>query len=187
MKEWKEKLATIHHYDKQAAIYDVQYRGEQNSKIEDILKNMELNTNEQILDIGCGTGFLFQYIPQKVGFIVGVDISLNALKEAKKRIKNRFSIALIRADADNTPFSDSTFDKIFAITVLQNMPKPVKTITEMMRVGKTEAIFAVTGLKKKYTQKSFLNILGKTKLKVVSLNSSQQLKGYIALCRNVES
>lgn len=185
MKEWKEKLATIHHYDRQAAIYDVQYSGEQKSKIEDILKNIELNTNEQILDLGCGTGFLFQYIPQKVEFFVGVDISLNALKEAKKRIKNMFNIALIRADADNTPFSDSTFDKIFAITVLQNMPKPVKTISEMIRVGKQEAIFAVTGLKKKYTQKSFVKTLEKAKLKVVSLNSSQQLKGYVALCRNV--
>ena len=185
MKEWKEKRATTRHYDRQATIYEVQYRGEQKSKIEDILKNIGLRTNEQILDLGCGTGFLFQYIPQKVGFFVGVDISLNTLKEAKKRIKNRSNIALIRADADNTPFSDSTFDKIFAITVLQNMPEPVKTIIEMIRTGKTEAIFAVTGLKKKYTQKSFVNTLEKAKLKVVSLNSSQQLKGYVALCRNV--
>lgn len=185
MKDWKEKLATIRHYDRQATIYDVQYRGEQKSKIEDILKNIELSANEQILDLGCGTGFLFQHISQKVGFLVGVDISLNTLQVAKKRIKNRSNIALIRADADNTPFFDSVFDKIFAITVLQNMPKPVKTIKEMKRTGKKEALFAVTGLKKKYTQKSFVNTLEKANLKVVSLNSSQQLKGYVALCRNM--
>ena len=155
MKEWKEKLVTIQHYDRQATIYDVQYRGEQKSKIEDILKNIELSANEQILDLGCGTGFLFQYISQKVGFLVGVDISLNALKEAKKRIKNRSNIALIRADADNTPFSDSIFDKIFAITVLQNMPEPVKTIIEMKRIGKTEAVFAVTGTKEEVHPKKF--------------------------------
>jgi len=185
MKDWKEKLATIKHYDRQATIYDVQYREEQKSKIEDILKNIELSANEQILDLGCGTGFLFQHISQKVGFLVGVDISLNTLQEAKKRIKNRSNIALIRADADNTPFFDSVFDKIFAITVLQNMPNPVKTIKEMKRTGKKEALFAVTGLKKKYTQKSFVNTLEKANLKVFSLNSSQQLKGYVALCRNM--
>lgn len=185
MKDWKEKLATIRHYDRQATIYDVQYRGEQKSKIEDILKNIELSANEQILDLGCGTGFLFQHISQKVGFLVGVDISLNTLQVAKKRMKNRSNIALIRADADNTPFFDSVFDKIFAITVLQNMPNPVKTIKEMKRTGKKEALFAVTGLKKKYTQKSFVNTFEKANLKVVSLNSSQQLKGYVALCRNM--
>lgn len=185
MKEWKEKRATIQHYNRQATIYDIQYKGEQKSKIENILKNIELSTNELILDLGCGTGFLFPLIPKKVGFLVGVDVSLNTLKEAKKRIKNLFNIALICADADNTPFSGATFDKIFAITVLQNMPDPLKTIEEMKRTGKKEAIFAVTGLKKKYTQKSFFNSLEKAKLKVFSLNSSQQLKGYVALCKNI--
>jgi hypothetical protein len=65
------------------------------------------------------------------------------------------------------------------------MPKPIKTISEMKRTGKKETIFAVTGLKKKYTQKSFVKTLEKAKLKVISLNTSQQLKGYVALCRNV--
>jgi len=62
MWEWKEKLGTMRHYDRQAAIYDVQYVGEQNSKIEGILKKIELGSNEIVLDLGCGTGFLFQHI-----------------------------------------------------------------------------------------------------------------------------
>ena len=49
-----------------------------------------LTDKMSILDLGCGTGFLFQHISQKVGFLVGLDISLNTLKEAKKRIKNSY-------------------------------------------------------------------------------------------------
>ena len=172
----------MRHYDRQAAIYDVQYVGEQNAKIEDTLKSMKFGSNELVLDLGCGTGFLFQHINKNVGFLVGVDVSQNALREAKKRTENMPNVALVRADADNTPFPDHIFDKVFAITVLQNMPDPTKTVAEMKRTGKPEAVFAVTGLKKKYTTEAFVDLLGRAHLKVVTLNTSQQLKGHVAVC-----
>jgi ubiquinone/menaquinone biosynthesis C-methylase UbiE len=184
MSEWKEKRGAMRHYDRQAAIYDVQYVGEQNAKIEDNIKGMKFGSNELVLDLGCGTGFLFQHINKNVGFLVGVDVSQNALREAKKRTENIQNIALVRADADNMPFPDHIFDKTFVITVLQNMPDPTKTITEMKRVSKAEAVFAVTGLKKKFTQESFVDLLERAHLKVVTLNTSQMLKGHVATCTN---
>jgi len=186
MQEWKEKRGTMRHYDRQAAIYDVQYLGEQDAKIEDILNSMDLESNELVLDLGCGTGFLFQHITQRVGLLVGIDLSQKALQEAKKRTKNLSKTELIRADADNTPFPDHIFDRVFAITVLQNMPDPIKTISEMKRVGKPQAMFAVTGLKKKFTQESFTDLLKKAQLKVSTLKTDQQLKGHIAVCTNLE-
>ena len=185
MQEWNEKRGTMRHYDQQAAIYDRQYLGEQNSKIEDILNHMKLGLNEVVLDLGCGTGFLFEHIHKRVEFLVGIDLSQNALREAKKRTKSLSNIELIRADADNTPFPSSIFDKVFAITVLQNMPDPTKTIAEMKRTGKRQAIFAVTGLKKKFTQKSFVALLKRSRLKVVTLNTNPLLKGHVAVCINV--
>jgi ubiquinone/menaquinone biosynthesis C-methylase UbiE len=185
MREWKEKRGTMRHYDHQAVIYDVQYLGEQNAKIEDALSSTELKPNEVVLDLGCGTGFLFQHIDKTIRLLVGLDISSKALREAKKRTKNLSNIVLIRADADNTPFLDHIFDKVFAITVLQNMPDPMKTITEMKRVGKPQAIFAVTGLKKKFTQESFVALLERAWLKVVTLKTNQRLKGHVAVCTNL--
>ena len=184
MREWKEKRGTMRHYDQQASIYNVQYLGEQNAKIEDAIIITELKPNETVLDLGCGTGFLFQHI-KSIRLLVGLDISSKALQEAKKRTKNLTNIALVRADADNTPFPDHIFDKVFAITVLQNMPEPTKTISEMKRTAKPQATFAVTGLKKKFTQKSFIELLENARLTVVALNTSQQLKGYVAVCRNL--
>jgi len=185
MQEWKEKRGTIRHYDQQAAIYDVQYSGEQDAKIEDTLSSTELNPNEVVLDLGCGTGFLFQHIDKTIRLLVGLDISSKALREAKKRTKNLSNIVLIRADADYTPFPDHIFDKVFAITLLQNMPDPMKTIIEMKRIGKPQAIFAVTGLKKKFTTKSFVDLLERARLNVVTLNTNQQLKGYVVICTNL--
>jgi ubiquinone/menaquinone biosynthesis C-methylase UbiE len=184
MREWKEKRGTMRHYDQQAAIYDVQYVGEQDAKIEEILSSIELKPNEAILDLGCGTGFLFQHINKRVGLLVGLELSSEALREAKKRTKNIPNIVLVRADADYTPFPDRTFDKVFAITLLQNMPNPMKTITEMKRVSKTQAVFAVTGLKKKFTAERFVELLERAQLKVVTLTTNHQLKGHVVVCTN---
>jgi demethylmenaquinone methyltransferase/2-methoxy-6-polyprenyl-1,4-benzoquinol methylase len=186
MQEWKEKRDAMQHYDMQASIYNVQYLGEQNAKIEEILKVTEPNPNETVLDLGCGTGFLFPHIAKSVRLTVGLDISPKALREAKKRTKNVQNIALVCADADNTPFPDHAFDKMFAITLLQNMPDPKKTILEMKRVGKPEAVFAVTGLKKKFTKERFVNLLETSRLKVSALEATQRLKGHVAVCRNAE-
>ena len=139
MREWKEKRSNMRHYDRQATIYNVQYVGEQDNKIEDILDNLKLESTEFVLDVGCGTGFLFRHINKQAEFLVGLDLSQKALQKAKKLTKNMTNVALILADADNTPFPDHTFDKVFAITVLQNMPDPTKTISEMKRVSKSPA------------------------------------------------
>lgn len=182
MQEWKEKRSNIRHYDRQATIYNVQYVGEQDTKIEDILNIIEVGSKELVLDLGCGTGFLFSHINKQVAFLVGLDLSQKALQEAKKRTKNMVNVALILADADNTPFPDHTFDKVFAITVLQNMPDPTKTLSEMKRVSKPQATFAVTGFKKTFTQESFVALLENAQLKVVTLNADQRLKGHVAVC-----
>lgn len=182
MQEWKEKRKNIQHYDAQAAIYDKQYVSEQETKIDDALENLSFGSEELVLDLGCGPGFLFRHISEKVGFIVAIDSSRKALLQAKNRIKNMFNIMLVRADADNTPFPDNIFEKVFALTVLQNMPEPTITVNEIRRISKPYAIFVVTGLKKKFSQENFVNILKRSGLNVVKLNSGNQLKDYVAVC-----
>lgn len=184
MSEWKEKIETMEHYDREAAIYNVQYLEEQNSKIEDIVNNIRFNQDDHVIDLGCGTGFLFDQIGQKIKILVGIDLSINSLKEAKKRLKKSSNIALVRADADNIPFLNQIFDKIVAISLLQNMPNNLKTLGEMKRIAKSETVFAITGLKKKFSKVSFLNLLGSANLNVIRLSTDQKLKGYIAICKD---
>ncbi len=181
MREWNKKRRTMRHYDQQAKIYDVQYLEEQDTKIESALNSIEFKSNELVLDLGCGTGFLFPHI-RKAKLLVGIDISSKALQVAKKWSNAH----LIQADADNTPFPDHIFDKVFAVTLLQNMPDPMKTISEMKRISKPEAVFVVTGLKKKFTAESFVALLERAQLKVSALKTDEQLKGYVAVCTNLE-
>ncbi len=186
MQEWKEKRRTMRHYDQQAKVYDTQYMEEQNAKIENALNSMKPKPNEIVLDMGCGTGFLFHPINKTAKLLVGLDISSKLLQEAKKRTKSTSNIGLIRADADNTPFPNHIFDRVFAITVLQNMPDPTETLREMNRVSKPEAVFVVTGLKKKFTQESFVDLLKRARLTVLTLKTGEHLKGHVAVCTNLE-
>jgi demethylmenaquinone methyltransferase/2-methoxy-6-polyprenyl-1,4-benzoquinol methylase len=184
MQSWKQKLSHMQHYDMQAEIYDKQYTMEQNAKIETVLKSMTFGLNESVLDIGCGTGFLFPYLTKRVDFLVGVELSSKELQEAKKRAGKAQNVLLVQADADNLPFRDHSFDKAFMISVLQNMPEPKKTILEMRRVSKLEASFAVTGLRKKFVSENFCELLKNSRLKVVMFDDDEQLKGYVVVCVN---
>lgn len=186
MQEWNEKRRTMRHYDQQANVYDAQYLEEQNAKIEDALDSMEPKSNELVLDLGCGTGFLFHHINKTTKLLVGLDTSSKLLQEAKKRTKTLSNTLLIRADADNTPFPNHIFDRVFAITLLQNMPDPMTTILEMKRVSKSEAVFVLTGLKKKFTAESFVDLLKRARLKVSTLKTDEHLKGHVAVCTNAE-
>jgi len=183
MAEWTKKREVMRHYDSSASIYDTQYTEEQNAKMETALNSTSLNKDSVVLDAGCGTGLLFKHIEKSAKLIVNLDISLKILKKAKKRVKQHPKVAVIRADADSTPFQNNVFDSTFAITLLQNMPNPLATLHEMKRVNKGHAIMVITGLKKKFSQEAFVKLLYKARLNVSTMKTNSQINGTIAICR----
>ncbi len=174
----------MHHYDQLATVYNAQYSEEQKAKIEAAVKNTELNQNEIILDVGCGTGLLFQHVAKSAKFIVGIDVSSKTLEKTKRNTRPLPNTTIIRADADYTPFKNQIFDQVFAITLLQNMPDPLQTLREIKRVSKNQSTIIITGLKKKFTQEHFTRLLKKAELKISTLKTNLQLKGHLAICKN---
>jgi len=156
---WKKKRSVMNHYDTIAHIYDLQYGQEQRLKIEFSLENLNLKSESLILDVGCGTGLLFDYVLGNI--LVGVDVSKGILMRAKGKIGGRENVFLVQADADYLPFHDGIFDVVFAITLLQNVPSPIETLKEIGRVAKKDAVIVVTGLKKKFGFKDFEKLLSR--------------------------
>jgi len=182
MTEWRKKRQTMRHYNQSAKVYDTLYCEEQEAKIKTALTELNLKKENLILDAGCGTGLLFPRITKKVKLVVGIDISTRILKEAKKRVKEYSNAAVITADTDYTPFPNDTFDTIFAITLLQNTPKPHQTLKEMKRVTKQNAPIVATGLKKAFSRKEFTQLLIEAGLKIKTLKLEENLKEYVATC-----
>jgi len=172
----------MHHYNQLDTVYDRQYADEQKTKIEATLENVSLNNDDFVLDVGCGTGLLSSYIASRVQLFIGIDISRKLVEKAKACEKRYPNTHILLADADYLPFQNQIFHRIFAITLLQNIPKPPTTLQEIKRVSKNHAAIAVTFLKKKFTRKAFTTALKNAKLEISVLKTDNNLKDYIAIC-----
>ncbi len=153
-------------YNTTSSSYDDLYRDEQIEKyneIRDVLKSF-LSRKMQILvilDAGCGTGLLLEYLYQLLTHVlvkpliyyIGLDFSIGMLSQAKKKINQslgRVLVDLILSDIDYLPLRDKVIDTLVSITVIQNLPSMRKTLMELFRVVKENGIFIVSHPKKVY-------------------------------------
>lgn len=97
-----------------------------------------------VLDVGCGTGRLVNYLNDQGFQSIGIDPSKQAITLARK--ENKQSI-LQQASATNLPFKKNSFDIITSISVIEHLPKKAekKFISEIKRILKSKGIiFLVT-------------------------------------------
>ena len=107
-------------------------------------------TEGRILDAGCGNGRHLLLL-SSMGFrVVGVDLSKELIRIAKRRIKE-FSLTdeaeLIVGDIRFLPFKDEVFDGVLAIAVIHHIPgvvERVRTLKDMKRVMKPHAKAVLT-------------------------------------------
>lgn len=186
----EEKRNIMRYYDELAGAYDSLHGDEQDLKIELALRAVRLRDSDLVLDVGCGTGLLFDHIGDSASQIAGLDLSSGVLKVAAKRskkLRKGNSVSVIRADADCMPFPKETFDKVFAFTLLQNLPDPCITVREMTRVARTNSMIVVTGLKKSFSEERIKDLLSATGLEVPITRTVDQAQDLIAVCRKVHN
>jgi len=181
---WAKKRKLISGYDRERCIYDAKYSEEQRSKISTALGGVKINHEDLILDVGCGTGILFDYLAHSSRLIVGLDFSKGLLSQAKKRAGTLQNAELILADADYLPLKSDFFDEVFAFTLLQNSPVPSETLRQMIMTCKRGGYIVVTGLKKSFTQEGFKNLLRESHLDIKGL--IEETRDCVAVCQKLE-
>lgn len=167
-------------YDVTAEMYDERYSGEQKAKYKKTLENVNV-AGKLVLDVGCGSGLFFQEVAAQAELILGVDVSRKLLLLAKKQAKGFGNTFVVQADADNLPFRDGFIDCVFAFTMLQNMPKPSETLSEIKRVIKRNGRAVVTALKKAFPLEKFMDILEGSSLQVAAFMDEENVNCYIAV------
>lgn len=93
-----------------------------------------------LLDVGCGAGFLtneFGYCARKV---VGLDQSKESLNIAKKYDPSQ-KVEYIYGNAYELPFENDSFDVICAMDFLEHVNSPEKVVKEIQRVLKPGGLF----------------------------------------------
>ncbi len=177
MSGWKHKRSVRRRYDSTAGMYDERYSDEQEAKYSAALT--DIAAKGSVLDVGCGTGLFFKRLSHGATCIVGIDISKSLLAKANQRAKKLTNVNLIQADADHMPFKNDAFNAVFAFTVLQNMPKPLETLTEIRRTANREAVVAVTGLKKTFSISVLTKLLEEAGLQVISVKDDDKLACHV--------
>jgi len=185
-KKWIKKKRTLKSYEVTASSYDSQYMKEQQDKFGVALNPIKLSSKSVVLDAGCGTGLLPVIIAEDVKFIVGVDFSRKMLERARSRLKPFQNVSIICADVDLLPFRGGLFTNVFAITLLQNMPNPADTLSEIKRVAKADALIVISGLKKNFTLSSFKKAMAKSNFEQIVVDSRENIRDYVAICRKLK-
>ena len=91
---------------------------------------------KKILKVGIGTGALGKIISDRIGPLIGIDIS----KEMISNIDHP-NIEAILADVKSLPFNSETFDLIYMRNVLHYIDEPEKGFSEIYRCMKSNAYF----------------------------------------------
>ncbi len=99
---------------------------------------------QSVLDVGCGEGVLTVEWAERLGDkpVVGIDLDdpkLRAEWDSRRRANLDFQVA----DATRLPFVDGEFDTTTAIEVLEHLPAPEATVSEMARVARRHLLVSV--------------------------------------------
>jgi len=111
---------------------------------EAIIRLASLETGNDVLDIGCGTGTLAIAATRHVGTtggVTGIDASLSMIARANRKAgkagaRATFQVALV----ENLPFPDRRFDVVFSTLMLHHLPRKTRQqcareIKRVLRVG----------------------------------------------------
>jgi ubiquinone/menaquinone biosynthesis C-methylase UbiE len=105
---------------------------------------LDSTTPESLLDIGCGEGVLTQRWAKRLApaRVVGIDLDDPLLAaEWSKRTEPNLSYVVHRAE--NLPFADGEFDTVTATEVLEHVPDPAHTLSEMVRCARRHVLISV--------------------------------------------
>lgn len=114
-----------------------------------LLKCVQLQKGQKILDVATGTGLVAIPAAEKVGsegYVVGVDMTPGMLAQARLKIEaaRLQNIELIEADADYIEFSDRSFDVIFCCSAITYLTDIFATLQKWYRFLKPGGFVAFT-------------------------------------------
>ena len=93
----------------------------------------------KILEVGCGPGYFLKWLEKRYD-VVGMDISLDALRFARNRVK----VPLYVGSAQNLPFKNSSFSAIIGFDVIEHLEVPELFLSEVYKVLNSQGILILS-------------------------------------------
>ncbi|MEL7649342.1 MAG: DVU_1556 family methyltransferase [Sedimentibacter sp.] len=113
------------------------------------LEFCRFTAGDKLLDLGCGKGATMKYISENYKIdICGLDISESLAAEAKEMNKKA---EIVVSSGEKTPFTDRTFNGVFAECTLSLMDNLENTVVEMNRIMKSGGYLIISDIYAKNT------------------------------------
>ncbi len=135
-------------FDVLAAEWDLMFTAEDLERLSHIVDSLEVKEGIDVLDLGCGTGVLFDLLRRKVGpsgSVTGVDFSIQMVRKAHQNFPF-VNVNVVDADTVMLPFADSTFDMAVVFSAFPHFSDQQSAISETHRVLKPKATFYIIHL-----------------------------------------
>jgi ubiquinone/menaquinone biosynthesis C-methylase UbiE len=135
-------------FDELAAEWDLLFTAEDLERLQRVVDRIEIAAGIDILDLGCGTGILFDMLRRRVGphgSVTGVDFSIEMALKAHRNFPFP-NVNVVDADAIMLPFADDTFDMAFAFAAFPHFSDQQRAVSETHRVLRPGARFYILHL-----------------------------------------
>jgi len=109
------------------------------------LAMLDIDEDDEVLDVGCGTGFATEGLLERVDHVYGLDQSPHQLQKAYDKFGKHGRVRFHLGDAERLPFVDDAFDVVWSSGSIEYWPDPVATLEEIRRVTKPGGQVLVVG------------------------------------------
>ena len=133
-------------FDERAAGWDAAVPADIVQRAREILEGLGIVPGSRVLDVGCGTGVLvpmLRDLMQGTGFIAATDVSINMLREGRKKYGGALA-GWVQSDAARLPLREGTFDWTLCYSVFPHFLDQrgaVSVLARALRPGGRLAVF----------------------------------------------
>lgn len=118
--------------------WDKNFTAEELQILSDLINTIEIKSGYKIVDLGCGTGVLFDLLRRKVGgsgMVIGIDFSTRMAKRAHRNFPFE-NCHPLNADAHNLPLKSDSFNQVISFAAFAHFTEHGKVIEEVARILK---------------------------------------------------
>jgi arsenite methyltransferase len=101
-----------------------------------VLDLMQLSPEDNVLDVGCGAGWLERLLSERVpeGRVVGMDISDEMVRRARKNYVTLENTMFVIGGVDEIPWDANFFTRAISVESAYYWPVPARGLHEILRV-----------------------------------------------------
>ena len=140
--KWNEQMYKKHGNENRYDHPNFLIRYNSKKRVAQITFLLDSTPRDDIIDLGCGSGYVLRNI-KEYRSMLGVDISTSALKEAKKFLKGRENVRIVKGDVQNFRLRKK-FDKIVCAEVIEHVPEPKELVDTAIRLSKKNTDIVIT-------------------------------------------